>query len=561
MVMNYFDHVEIAGRPLGDYLTGAAEASDLYTLKSICEIIQIRSGLLLPYGPGYPMINPRELSPPFDPSLLEYESLPGFSMLALDRRLDYINEIFQFDLLDDPDGDDGAELTRRRAYRSFLERLPKIHHADLEYALAGRDITDLGGYPAALTALFNMDRAHVIARSRRDRFRLLGVYASFPSDLNREIKSFGFRIGKFKPNDSARYQHNRPFVYRYLMELLGFPIASERRTSAALFCRRLAGLNEHCFVSVLGNSDRVLTFLSSRGRGRWPLVEKIALVKISPRDMDVVAQSIDESWFVDPEQRVIILKVIYTQHDYNANNVMEDRALSVADQNIIHPRTGKRSEGIDLLHLQRSRVIRLNDIVRGEYDGEIVLDGHETIHGTEDHLSRLLFIKAWLAKHRRVILGYAPANFEKICRPLESYLQDDASDRVFTRHAVAYHKVRIMLKTLRQEYDLLSVKRALFRDDDQLRRMPIKTRFTILAQFLARTKDLLDYEQEVFDKAMVVCDRILEDPYFTTRYLDPNKQRHTDYESTVLELYAQLVFQRTRLEDRYHAAAHATSAV
>ena len=107
-----------------------------------------------------------------------------------------------------------------------------------------------------------MDRAHVMARDEAGDFRLLGVYGSFPSDLDTELKALGRRLGKFKKLDSATYEREREFVYQFLMELYGFPIASERRTSGALFARRLSRLKEQYLIKVLGASDRTITSLS-----------------------------------------------------------------------------------------------------------------------------------------------------------------------------------------------------------------------------------------------------------------------------------------------------------
>src|SRR4030042_6279538 len=107
-----------------------------------------------------------------------------------------------------------------------------------------------------------MGPAHVLARDPKGDFRLLGVYGSFPSDLDTELKALGRRLGKFQELDSAAYEREREFVYQFLMELYGFPIASERRTSAALFARRLSRLKEQSLIKGLGTADRSITSLS-----------------------------------------------------------------------------------------------------------------------------------------------------------------------------------------------------------------------------------------------------------------------------------------------------------
>ncbi len=64
------------------------------------------------------------------------------------------------------------------------------------------------------------------------------------------------------------------------MELYGFPIASERRTSAALFARKLSRLKEQYLIKVLGASDRTITSLCGFEQKQYPLVEKTALISL-----------------------------------------------------------------------------------------------------------------------------------------------------------------------------------------------------------------------------------------------------------------------------------------
>ena len=552
MSEEFFDQVEIGGQPLSRFKSGHARPKDLFTLKSLCECFQAKAGLLDPYHPAYPLINTRDLAPPFDPSLLEFKELPGFSMLALDRVLDYQNEGFQFDLLRPVGSSGGAEHLAQTGLKRFLSRLPRIYHSGVEETLDGRPVFDLANYGLVLEWLFKMDRAHLVARDVEDRFSLAGVFASFPSDLDREIKRFGLRIHKFRPGDNRLYETNRLFVYRFLMELHGFPIASERRTSAAMFSRILSGYNENFFISVLGNSDRTLTFLSSRGRLRWPLVEKIALVGLKNDRSGLIARLSKGGWFVDPERRVVILKVTYTQHDYNPQNIVEDRALSVQEQEVIHPRSGRRLSGLDLLGLRQSRLIGLNDIVRGEYEGEILYQGQEIIHGTSDHLSRLKFLHAWLTKNRRALLSYAPASFHKVIQTLDSYLLSQELAHEFEPHQEIYESLLTLVLNLRQEYTVVQVDQAIFDPDQELRPLPYHERLELLTHFLSQKHEMIKYEEGVFKKAMGLCERVLGNPYFIRRYLTPANQKHTEYEAQVLEVYALVLWLKERMERHYH---------
>ena len=134
-----------------------------------------------------------------------------------------------------------------------------------------------------LEYLFHMDRAQVIAREAPGRFSPPGGVCLLPVGPGHRAQGLGPPdLGKFKKQDSAAYERERDFVYQFLMELYGFPIAAERRTSAALFARKLSRLKEQYLIKVLGASDRTITSLSALSRSKYPLVEKTALISLPP---------------------------------------------------------------------------------------------------------------------------------------------------------------------------------------------------------------------------------------------------------------------------------------
>ncbi len=84
-------------------------------------------------------------------------------------------------------------------------------------------------------------------------------------------------------------------------------------------------------IKVLGQSDRTITSIFSTDAGRpYPQVEKIALVPVETRGMDVVRTLVRGVYFVDAKIRIVILRVVYGQHKFDVNNVRQDRALSVS---------------------------------------------------------------------------------------------------------------------------------------------------------------------------------------------------------------------------------------
>ncbi|MGP7971643.1 MAG: hypothetical protein ACLPQL_14595, partial [Desulfobaccales bacterium] len=325
---NFFAKVRLNGCSLADVPLGQAALQDRHLLKEFLEYIHIKKGLLEAYDATYPLVEPRELLPSFEKNFAEYNHLPSFSLVAFNRPLCYQEEIFQFDLLH-PWGD-GKRRGARENIDKILPHLDRDRRTVFKSMFASRDLTDLSHYEELAEFLFRMDRAQVIARQApQGDFRLLGVYASFPSDLDTELKSFGCRLGKFKDQDSASYEREREFVYQYLMELYGFPIAAERRTSAALFARKLSRLKEQYLIKVLGASDRTITSLSGFEQRQYPLVEKIALIALPESMAKANPHLRDQGFYLDRRRRVVIFKVTYQQHKYNRFNVLEDRALSV----------------------------------------------------------------------------------------------------------------------------------------------------------------------------------------------------------------------------------------
>ena len=197
----FFSEVQLDGLPLAAYRRDPAAIRDRNLLKDFLEYTHIRRGLLAPYNADYPLIEPRELLPSFEKNFSEYKDLPSFSLVAFNRVLSYQEEIFQFDILHPP------EEGKRRPGRENLDKITPHLDRDLRPAFkqqfGSRDITDLAHYEELLHFLLHMDRAQVIARDGAGDFRLLGVYGSFPSDLDTELKALGHRLGKFKKLDSA----------------------------------------------------------------------------------------------------------------------------------------------------------------------------------------------------------------------------------------------------------------------------------------------------------------------------------------------------------------------
>lgn len=418
----------------------AVVARNLPDLKQFLDAVHIRQCLVKPYqeNRAYPVVEARELLPSFDNDMYEYKDLPGFAMVAFGRQLESFSEIFQYDKLYKVATDEAgqscpleSQVLEQNA-QLMASRLPKSMQEGARALLRDKDATLLEHYPALLPWLLEMDRAQVLALDGNGLFQLAGIYASFPSDIDNELKRFGIRMGKFVYGDSEMYERNRMFVYQYLMELYGFPIVSERRTSSALFARKLHRMGEKFMLRVLGQTDRTLTTYLSLGENRqYPRVEKIALVRVEREQQEAVEAIGSRGFFLDPEKRVVIMRVAYRQHRYDPSNLRQDRALSVAFQEVLHPLTGEALGGLNIIKDANNMLLRLNDIVRGEYVGRIVYKRAEVIENTETDEKRLKFLYSWLVKHQRRMISQTDEFYAKVNNVISVYLYNPEKKDIF----------------------------------------------------------------------------------------------------------------------------------
>lgn len=501
-------------------------------LRQFLDAVHIRHCLVKPYQEmtSYPIVEGRELLPSFDNDMYEYANLPGFAMVALGRQLDYFSEVFQYDKLhntyEDGFGTPGSpdNLIAEQNLQTMIERLPRCMHEDMRHACQKLDVTTLSNYPDLLPFLLEMDRAHVFALDNDNAFRLAGIFASFPSDIDSEIKRCGLRMGKFAPGDSEMYERNRMFVYQFLMELYGFPIVSERRTSSALFARKLHRMGENFLLRVMGQSDRAITTYMYEGENRqYPRLDKTALVAVDENQKDAIELIKRRGFFLDPARRVVIMRVSYRQHRFDPANVRQDRALSVAEQEILHPHTGQPLKGLNIIKDATNIFLRLNDIVRGEYTGRIVYKRTEVVENTDTDEKRLKFLYTWLTKHQRRMISYSDEYFENVQKVISSYLHAPQKAVVFEAKRDLYQEVCSKLSYIQQARRV----RAL----DDLSKRTFKGAHIGYREMSSRAVDLLNdlqYEisnffPELVDSIVTCTEAILHDRYLVRNYIEPGE--------------------------------------
>ncbi len=529
------------------------EFGTLPELRRFLDMVHIKYCLIKPYfeTANYPLVEARELLPSFDVDIFEYKHLPGFSLVALARPLSYFQEIFQFDFLHSPfehldQGDQTIcpleiQISRQNQL-AFQSRLPRQMHDEFQYYFSERDLTALENYPRVLSFLLRMERGHVFSQLSQGPFIFSGINASFPSDLDSELKRFGMRIGKFRVGDNRCYEHRRNFVYQFLMELYGFPIVSERRTSSALFARRLFKLSEDFLVRVLGQSDRTITTLHTNAQSKsYPQVDKIALVRVDPDQVELINYLGDRGAFVDAQKHVVILRVTYRQHRYDRNNVRQDRALSVLRQEIIHPLSGEVCCEANVIKDISNMLLKLNDIVKGEFAGSIRFKKLEVVENTDTHEKRLKFLFAWLSKHQRRIIGYSDEFYSGVVKVLDGYLFEQSNLDVFKQHQRLYTDVWSQYSYIRQARKVRIL--------EDLTQRSRKGQPLSWLDMLHQINDILqDFKFEIhpyfdglMDRVVNLCERVLGNAYLNKRYVQLKDDEASVYGLRVKAQFRRLV--------------------
>ncbi len=528
--------------------------SELAQLKEFLKYLYIKHYLVKPFLElkDYPLVENRELLPSFEADAYEHKSLPAFSLVAFDRQISYFKEIFQFDILHPKNEPRQLSLPQEGSYFNLQTNLPtnlsvvlgriaKKQHEAFRAKFARQDITDITLFPELLPYLAEMDRAQVLARGRDGHFYLAGVYASFPSDLDAEIKRFGLRIGKFRVDDDESYEYNRLFVYQYLMELYGFPIVSERRTSAALFARRLHKIGERFLIFVLGQSDRCLTVISNLGgHSLYPKVEKFALVQVDPDQADAINSLEQRNLFLDRERRAVILHVTYHQHKFNPDNIRQERALSVDKQEVLHPLTGEVF-AYNIIKDNTNFFLRLNDIVRGEYYGRTVFKRTEVVENTDTEEKRLKFLYAWLSKHQVRIVGYSDEFFGNIAKVLDNYL-------LAPENYPAFESLRELHQEVWAKFNYIEQARKVRLLEDISRRSLKGERIgygRMLEEAIALLKELKfeisNYFEPLVCHMIGLMEKMLNDRYLIKNYIQPQDTEITAYGAEIRRNYKKLV--------------------
>lgn len=242
------------------------------------------------------------------------------------------------------------------------------------------------------------------------------------------------------------------------------------------------------------------------------------------------------------------------QHAYHPANVLEDRALSVASQEIVHPQSGEALGGLDVLGLSLDRVLVLQDIVRGEHTGTIVYRGLERLSSTSDPQTRLKFLSAWLAKHRHILADYSSEQFDRCLKVIYSYLEDPDQRAGMARYPEYYQELRDTLNEAKWAHRLRLLEKLVKNRTDAFGRQFKHVQILIILTHVVSQEgeDLAAKHPQQLDKLLTICAGYLKNPYLRRRYLSKDPRNTIEREvvghhrllTTLVERYHQVLEQR-----------------
>jgi hypothetical protein len=216
-------------------------------------------------------------------------------------------------------------------------------------------------------------------------------------------------------------------------------------------------------------------------------------------------------------------------------NVLEDRALSVLKQELIHPYTGRRDASLNLLKDPRRSVAELTDIVRGEHIGTISYRRTDLVTSTKTHEERLKFLAAWLAKNRRRLGTSSPETFEAAKKVLNSYLLNREYREAFIKYPELHREVLQQVAYLTQAQQLQPLEKLVQASRGKGSLGPAQRLARTVAFLEEKRPDLPYFYPDLFEKCLNLWEQLLSYPYFRklTALADPPEN---GYQRQVWEL-------------------------
>ena len=231
----------------------------------------------------------------------------------------------------------------------------------------------------------------------------------------------------------------------------------------------------------------------------------------------------------------------------------QDRALSVAGQEVLHPLTGEALRGLNIIKDASNMFLRLNDIVRGEFTGRIVYKRTEVVENTDTDEKRLKFLYTWLSKHQRRMISYSDEFFANVSKVLSGYLFAPENSEMFDNMRDLYQEVCTRFSYIQQARRvriLEDICQRTFRGARITYRQMMREAVDLLNELKF---EIVNFFPALVDDVIGCVEKILRDRYLQRNYLDVPESSLTRAGLEIRKNYGRLV----SLQDGFKAVRKA----
>eukprot|EP00828_Plagiopyla_frontata_P023673 TRINITY_DN30275_c0_g1_i1.p1 TRINITY_DN30275_c0_g1~~TRINITY_DN30275_c0_g1_i1.p1 ORF type:complete len:295 (+),score=18.32 TRINITY_DN30275_c0_g1_i1:156-1040(+) len=189
----------------------------------------------------------------------------------------------------------------------------------------------------------------------------------------------------------------------------------------------------------------------------------------------------------------------------------------------------------------RNMILRLNDIVRGEYRIPVNYKRTEVITDSSTHENRLKVLYTWLSKHMHRIVDYSDEYYSQVVRVLDGYLLAPDNYDIFNDYYELHKDVWSRYSQIQQARKVRILEDLRYR---KYKGEPISYHrmLILMTEILGELKfEIVNYFDKLVVKVLIIGDDVTSDPYLLRKYIDVKEDSLSPYGKDIRKSYQKLV--------------------
>lgn len=186
-------------------------------------------------------------------------------------------------------------------------------------------------------------------------------------------------------------------------------------------------------------------------------------------------------------------------------------------------------------------ILRLNDIVRGEYRIAVNYKRSEIIKDTTTHENRLKVLYMWLSKHMHRIVDYSDEYYSQVVRVLDGYLLAPDNYEIFNEYYGLHQEVWSRYGQIQQARKVRILEDLRYR---KYKGEPISYHrmLELMTEILNELKfEIVNYFDKLVVKVLIIGDDVVSNAYLRRNYVEVKDEKLSPYGLEIKKFYQQLV--------------------